>query len=120
MRVEWGSGGDSSIKRRFIQVLLFVIKEAVKSHHFRIALEELKQAFPQYCQCFLWYFTNILSGEVLGLMAQNKWEKNKTTTFIISGFPVLPNQGIHLHVASVQLNSTKKNFEHLLSACYVQ
>lgn len=39
---------DSSIKRRrFIQALLSVIKEAVKSHHFRITGEEFKlRHFP--------------------------------------------------------------------------
>lgn len=45
MGVEWGRGGDSCIKCRFIPVLLSVIKEAVKSHNFRLTLKEFKQAF---------------------------------------------------------------------------
>lgn len=70
MGVEWGRGGDSSIKWRFIQVLLSVIKEAVKSHHFRVTLQEFKQAFSTIAIVFFGISLTLWVGTAEGYGAK--------------------------------------------------
>lgn len=70
MGVEWGRGGDSSIKWRFIQALLSVIKEVVKSHHFRVTLQEFKQAFSTIAIVFFGISLTLWVGTAEGYGAK--------------------------------------------------